>query len=132
MANEGQRTRRSGIFNENYLYFATDGQNDSNKDAVMYAGSRCVGMMTHTSSRVKLFFEPRDGTGTTCDNVVLVVGVNNLKKCMTDFVAAANAHRSNTNNFTVIGDMNTNLPSNEGAISSAGIDNVSNVIITTH
>ena len=132
MANEGQRTRRSGIFNENYLYFANDGQNDSNKDAGMYAASRCLGMISHNSSKVKIFFEPRDGTGTTADNVLLTVGVNNLKKCMEDYVSAVNANRSNTNNFTVVADLNTNLPSNEGAVSATGIDNVTAVVITTH
>jgi hypothetical protein len=121
---------------ENYLYFAGSGQNDADKDAVMYASSRCLGMVstggTETTGLLEVFFEPRDGTGTVADGVECTVTRDNQKVVMEEFCSLASSNRVNTNNFTVIVDLNTNLPSNEGAISSAGISDVSAVTITTH
>ena len=51
---------------------------------------------------------------------------------MEEFCSLASSKRVNTNNFTVVVDLNTNLPSNEGAISATGIADVSAITITTH
>ena len=48
---------------------------------------------------------------------------------MQKFANLASGNRKNTTNFTVIKDLNT-LVSNEGAISSGGIDEVTAVAIT--
>ena len=117
---------------ENYLYFAGSGQNDADKDAVMYAASRCLGMVSTDNTKLEMFFEPRDGTGTVGDGIECTITSNNQKAVMEEFCSLASSNRSNTNNFTVIVDLNTNLPSNQGAISSAGISDVSAVTITTH
>ena len=47
------------------------------------------------------------------------------------FASLANRNRNNTNNFTVIKDLNDGLPSNEGAISATGISEISAMTITT-
>ena len=41
------------------------------------------------------------------------------------------AAKNNTNNFTVVVDLNTNLPANEGAISATGLSGVTALTITT-
>lgn len=126
------RTRRSGNFSENYLYFADGGQNDQDKDAVMYAESRCLGMRSQEANKIEVFFEPRDGSHTIPDGVALTHTSDNQKAVMEEFCSLASSSRANTNNFVVIADLNTNLPSNEGAISSAGISDVSAITVTTH
>ena len=95
---------------ENYLYFATAGNNDADKDAVMYPASAFRGAVTISSTTTELFFAPRDGTGTVADGVL----------CTHADVA------------TVVKDLNTNLPSNEGPISSTGLDEITAITITTH
>ena len=55
---------------ENYLYFATAGNNDADKDAVMYPASAFRGAVTISSTTTELFFAPRDGTGTIGDGVL--------------------------------------------------------------
>jgi hypothetical protein len=126
------RTRRSGNFSENYLYFANGGQNDTDKDAVMYAESRCLGMKSQETNQLEVFFEPRDGTHSIGDGVNFTHTAGNQKAVMEEFCSLASSSRANTNNFVVIVDLNTNLPSNEGAISSAGISDISAITVTTH
>jgi hypothetical protein len=130
---------------ENYLYFATAGNNDADKDAVMYPASSFRGAVTTSPTRTEFFFAPRDGTGTIGDGVALqhadvdentvdgnAYGAKQHYTVMEKFAQLASGNRTNTNNFTVIKDLNTNLPSNEGAISSTGIDEVTAIAITTH
>jgi len=130
---------------ENYLYFATAGNNDADKDAVMYPASAFRGAVTISSTRTEFFFAPRDGTGTIGDGVLCThadVAANTVDgnaseskqhfTVMEKFAQLASGNRMNTNNFTVISDLNTNLPSNEGAISSAGIAEITGITITTH
>ena len=93
----------------------------------------------------ELFFAPRDGTGTVADGVLLThadVAVNNVDgntyeskqhfTVLEKFCQLASGNRMNTNNFTVVKDLNTNLPANEGAISSTGLTEVTALTITTH
>ena len=130
---------------ENYLYFATAGNNDADKDAVMYPASAFRGAVTISSTTTEFFFAPRDGTGTVADGVLCThadVASNTVDgnayeskqhyTVMEKFAQLASGNRMNTNNFTVVKDLNTNLPSNEGAISSTGLSEVTAITITTH
>jgi hypothetical protein len=130
---------------ENYLYFATAGNNDADKDAVMYPASAFRGAVTISSTTTEFFFAPRDGTGTVADGVLCThadVASNTTNgnayeskqhyTVMEKFAQLASGNRMNTNNFTVVKDLNTNLPSNEGAISSTGLSEVTAITITTH
>ena len=107
-----------------------------------------------SSTTAEFFFAPQDGTGTTANGVLLTFadvadatgsasssgtgndhrgdGLTrsaNTKLVMEKFAQLASANRKNTTNFTVIKDLNT-LPTNEGAISSSGIEEVTAVTIT--
>ena len=139
---------------ENYLYFANDGGNDTDKDMAMFPASTFRGAVSMSSTTAEFFFAPQDGTGTTANGVLLTFadvadatgsasssgtgndhrgdGLTrsaNTKLVMEKFAQLASANRKNTNNFTVIKDLNT-LPANEGAISSSGIEEVTAVAIT--
>tara|TARA_R100000697_G_C5419676_1_gene189976 strand:+ start:208 stop:642 length:435 start_codon:yes stop_codon:yes gene_type:complete len=139
---------------ENYLYFANDGGNDTDKDMAMFPASTFRGAVSMSSTTAEFFFAPQDGTGTTANGVLLTFadvadatgsasssgtgndhrgdGLTrsaNTKLVMEKFAQLASANRKNTNNFTVIKDLNT-LPTNEGAISSSGIEEVTAVTIT--
>ena len=139
---------------ENYLYFANDGGNDTDKDMAMFPASTFRGAVSMSSTTAEFFFAPQDGTGTTANGVLLTfadvadtagatsssgtgaahVGDGrtsspNTKLVMEKFAQLASGNRKNTTNFTVIKDLNT-LVSNEGAISSGGIDEVTAVAIT--
>ena len=139
---------------ENYLYFANDGGNDTDKDMAMFPASTFRGAVSMSSATAEFFFAPQDGTGTTANGVLLTFadvadatgsasssctgddqrgdGLTrsaNTKLVMEKFAQLASANRKNTNNFTVIKDLNT-LPANEGAISSSGIEEVTAVAIT--
>ena len=139
---------------ENYLYFANDGGNDTDKDMAMFPASTFRGAVSMSSTTAEFFFAPQDGTGTTANGVLLTFadvadatgsasssgtgndhrgdGLDrsaNTKLVMEKFAQLASANRKNTTNFTVIKDLNT-LPTNEGAISSSGIEEVTAVTIT--
>ena len=139
---------------ENYLYFANNGGNDTDKDMAMFPASTFRGAVSMSSATAEFFFAPQDGTGTTANGVLLTFadvadatgsasssgtgndhrgdGLTrsaNTKLVMEKFAQLASANRKNTTNFTVIKDLNT-LPANEGAISSSGIEEVTAVTIT--
>ena len=139
---------------ENYLYFANDGGNDTDKDMAMFPASTFRGAVSMSSTTAEFFFAPQDGTGTTANGVLLTFadvadatgsasssgtgndhrgdGLTrsaNTKLVMEKFAQLASANRKNTTNFTVIRDLNT-VPANEGAISATGISDVSAVAIT--
>ena len=139
---------------ENYLYFANAGGNDTDKDMAMFPASTFRGAVSISSTTAEFFFAPQDGTGTTANGVLLTfadvadgsgatsssgtgddhVGdglteTPNTKTVMEKFAQLASGNRKNTTNFTVIKDLNT-LPANEGAISSSGIEEVTAVAIT--
>ena len=139
---------------ENYLYFANAGGNDTDKDMAMFPASTFRGAVSMSSTTAEFFFAPQDGTGTTANGVLLTFGdvadstgatsssgtgadhvgdgrveSANTKLVMEKFAQLASGNRKNTNNFTVIKDLNT-LPANEGAISSSGISEVTAVAIT--
>ena len=130
---------------ENYLYFANAGGNDTDKDMAMFPASTFRGAVTMSSTTTEFFFAPQDGTGTTANGVLLTHSdmtassteadpvyadaSNQHKAVMEEFAQLASGNRKNTTNFTVIRDLNT-LPANEGAISAAGISDVSAVAIT--
>ena len=128
---------------ENYLYFANSGDNDTDKDMAMFPASTFRGAVTMSSTTVEFFFAPQDGTGTTANGVLLThadIATNATDgsspyaddvhyTVMEKFANLASGNRKNTTNFTVIKDLNT-LPSNEGAISSSGISDVTAVAIT--
>jgi hypothetical protein len=128
---------------ENYLYFANAGGNDTDKDMAMFPASTFRGAVTMSSTTVEFFFAPQDGTGTTANGVLLThadIASNATDgtspyaddvhyTVMEKFANLASGNRKNTTNFTVIKDLNT-LVSNEGAISSGGISDVTAVAIT--
>ena len=51
---------------------------------------------------------------------------------MEKFAQLKSGNRANTTNFTVIKDLNDNLPTNEGPISSTGLTEVTALAITIH
>lgn len=128
---------------ENYLYFANAGGNDTDKDMAMFPASTFRGAVTMSSTTVEFFFAPQDGTGTTANGVLLThadIASNATDgtspysgdvhyTVMEKFANLASGNRKNTTNFTVIKDLNT-LVSNEGAISSGGLSEVTAVAIT--
>ena len=128
---------------ENYLYFSNAGGNDTDKDMAMFPASTFRGAVTMSSTTVEFFFAPQDGTGTTANGVLLThadIATNATDgtspyaddvhyTVMEKFANLASGNRKNTTNFTVIKDLNT-LVSNEGAISSGGISEVTAVAIT--
>ena len=128
---------------ENYLYFANAGDNDTDKDMAMFPASSFRGAVTMSSATTEFFFAPQDGTGTTANGVLFThsaVAVNatdgnaNGSKqhytVMEEFAQLASGNSKNTTNFTVIKDLNGSLPANEGAISATGISDVTAVAIT--
>ena len=128
---------------ENYLYFANAGGNDTDKDMAMFPASTFRGAVTMSSTTVEFFFAPQDGTGTTANGVLLThadIASNATDgtspysgdvhyTVMEKFANLASGNRKNTTNFTVIKDLNT-LVLNDGAVSSGGLDEVTAVAIT--
>ena len=131
---------------ENYLYFALAGNNDTDKDMAMFPASSFRGAVSMSSTTVEFFFAPQDGTGTTANGVLMTHAdiasnatdgtspyANDVHyTVMENFASLANANRVNTGNFTVVKDLNDNLPTNEGAISSTGLSEVTALAITIH
>ena len=131
---------------ENYLYFANAGGSDTDKDMAMFPASTFRGAVTMSSTTVEFFFAPQDGTGTTANGVLMThadiasnatdgsspYGNDVHYTVMEKFAQLANANRANTGNFTVVKDLNDNLPTNEGAISSTGLSEVTALLITIH
>ena len=131
---------------ENYLYFSNAGGSDTDKDMAMFPASTFRGAVTLSSTTVEFFFAPQDGTGTTANGVLMThadIASNTTSgtspyagdvhyTVMEKFAQSASGNRANTTNFTVIKDLNDNLPTNEGPISSTGLSEVTAVAITTH
>ena len=129
---------------ENYLYFANAGGNDTDKDMAMFPASTFRGAVTMSSTTVEFFFAPQDGTGTTANGVLLThadIASNTTSGTspyaddkhyvvMEKFAQLASGNRKNTTNFTVIKDLNTIAAGSTGAISSSGISEVTAVTIT--
>ena len=115
---------------ENYLYFAVNGDNDADKDAIMFPRSRFIGGVSIEVNQSNFVFEDREGAAAN-DSILMTHTSGAAKTVFDDFASLANGNRNNTNNFTVISDLNDNLPSNEGAISSVGISGVTAMTITT-
>ena len=116
---------------ENYLFFAVAGDNDADKDAVMFPRSKFLGGVSLTNTTLELNFNDRENAGPGNDSINATITAGEHKNVFDEFASLANSNRNNTNNFTVIKDMNDALPSNEGAISATGISKVSAVTITT-
>ena len=131
---------------ENYLYFALAGNNDADKDMAMFPASTFRGAVSMSSTTVEFFFAPQDGTGTTANGVLMTHAdiANNTTDgsspysndvhytVMEKFAQLKSGNRANTTNFTVIKDLNDNLPTNEGPISSTGLTEVTALAITIH
>lgn len=131
---------------ENYLYFAVDGDNDTDKDMVMFPASSFRGAVSMSSTTAEFFFAPQDGTGTTANGVLMThadIATNATDgtslyssdvhyTVMNKFCQLASGNRKNTTNFTVIKDLNDNLPTNEGPISATGLTEVTALAITIH
>ena len=131
---------------ENYLYFALAGDNDADKDMAMFPASTFRGAVSMSSTTVEFFFAPQDGTGTTANGVLMThadIASNNSDgtspygndvhyTVMEKFAQLKSGNRANTTNFTVIKDLNDNLPTNEGPISSTGLSEVTALAITIH
>ena len=116
---------------ENYLYFAVDGNNDADKDAIMFPRSRFLGAVSMAATTLQLVFEDREGAGPGNDDVSCTIDSGTHQTVLDKFAELANGNRNNTNNFTVIKDLNDGLPSNEGPISASGISEISAIAITT-
>tara|TARA_R100000234_G_scaffold51794_1_gene31017 strand:- start:922 stop:1311 length:390 start_codon:yes stop_codon:yes gene_type:complete len=128
------------MIQENYLYFANNGENDADKDAAMFPASGCYGLVAAGFRAMEMVFAPIDGTETVGDKVTItcggepLVGTHATAKQAEAVVELVNSNRVNTNNFTVICDLNTNNPANEGAISKIGIADkfsLASCVITT-
>jgi len=128
---------------ENYLYFAKEGDNDAAQDCLMFPASNFRGAVTFSNTTTEFFFAPMDGTGTTAAGILMTHaapavnatdgnanGSQQHKTVMEKFCQLASGNKMNTNNFTVIKDLNDALPANEGAISSSGIDEVTAITVT--
>ena len=116
---------------ENYLFFAVNGNNDADKDAVMFPKSRFLGATSTAVTTLEFFFEDREGAGPGNDDVSCTITSGTHQTVLDKFAELANGNRNNTNNFTVIKDLNDGLPSNEGPISATGISEISAMTITT-
>tara|TARA_R100000231_G_C5286044_1_gene153116 strand:- start:81 stop:440 length:360 start_codon:yes stop_codon:yes gene_type:complete len=115
---------------ENYLFFAVAGDSDANDDAVMFPRSRFLGAVSTAATTLEFFFKDGDSESGN-DDVSCTITSGAHKTVCDKFAELANGNRNNTNNFTVIKDLNDNLPSNEGPISSSGISEISAMTITT-
>tara|TARA_R100001509_G_scaffold117870_2_gene72430 strand:+ start:438 stop:797 length:360 start_codon:yes stop_codon:yes gene_type:complete len=116
---------------ENYLFFAKDGDNDADKDAVMFPASRFLGAVSTAATTLEFFFGDRENLTGSNDDISCTITSEKHKEVCDEFASLANGNRNNTNNFTVIRDLNGDLPTNEGAISATGISDISAMTITT-
>ncbi len=116
---------------ENYLYFADAGQSDDDANSAMYPASHFLGMVPLTNTTSEIFFMPRDGSENIGDGCLITHGAGKFKEIADELASLMSAARNNTNNFTVVVDLNTNLPANEGAISATGLSGVTALTITT-
>ena len=127
---------------ENYLYFANNGQNDTDKDAVMYPASNVTGIATVQEQGIEIYFLPRDGSVTIPDGVLIEyvsladTTENTVFDSFSRITSLINRNFKNNDNFTVVADFNTNLPvSGDPGVSSTGIvaeENLAGITITTH
>ena len=115
---------------ENYLFFAVAGDNDGDKDAIMFPRSKFLGAVSTNVTTLEFFFNDRANAAEN-DDVSCTITSGAHKTVCDKFAELANGNRNNTNNFTVIKDLNDDLPSNEGAISASGISEISAMTITT-
>ena len=115
---------------ENYLFFAKNGDNNQDKDAIMFPRSRFIGAVSTNVTTLEFFFKDRANAAAN-DDVSCTITSGAHKTVCDKFAELANGNRNNTNNFTVIKDLNDGLPSNEGAISATGISEISAMTITT-
>ena len=115
---------------ENYLFFAKDGDNDADGDAIMFPRSKFLGAVSTNVTILEFFFNDRANAAAN-DDVSCTITSGAHKTVCDKFAELANSNRNNTNNFTVIKDLNGDLPSNEGAISATGISEISAMTITT-
>ena len=115
---------------ENYLFFAENEDSDSDKDSIMFPRSKFLGAVSTAVTTLEFFFNDRENAGANDDVSCTISTGQHLNVC-DEFASLANSNRNNTNNFTVIRDLNDKLPSNEGAISASGISKISAMTITT-
>lgn len=115
---------------ENYLFFAKGEDNDGDGDAIMFPRSRFLGAVSTGSKTLEFFFKDRENAAAN-DDVSCTITSGEQKNVCDEFASLANSNRNNTNNFTVIRDLNDGLPSNEGAVSATGISKISAMAITT-
>jgi hypothetical protein len=115
---------------ENYLFFAKDGDSDADKDTIMFPRSKFLGAVSLQHSELQLNFNDRANAANE-DDIICTITSGSHKTVCDKFAELANSNRNNTNNFTVIKDLNGDLPSNEGAISATGISEISALSITT-
>jgi len=115
---------------ENYLFFAENANNDQDKDAIMFPRSKFLGAVSTAVTTLEFFFNDR--ANAAANDYVSCTITSGLHSTVCDkFAYLANGNRNNTNNFTVIKDLNDGLPSNEGPISATGISEISAMTITT-
>ena len=115
---------------ENYLYFAVGGDSDADKAAIRFPISRLRGAVKTAATTLEFFFKDRANAAAN-DDISCTITSGAHKTVCDKFAELSNGNRNNTNNFTVIKDLNDDLPSNEGAISATGISEISAMTITT-
>ena len=115
---------------ENYLFFAISGDSDADKDAIMFPRSKFLGAVSTAATTLEFFFNDRANAAAN-DDISCTITSGNHEAVCDEFASLANANRNNTNNFTVIRDLNDRQSENEGAISATGISDISAMTITT-
>lgn len=116
--------------NENYLFFADGGDNDQANDAIMFPASRFHGAVSTNNTTLEFFFKDAAGANSN-DDISCTITADKHEAVCNEFASLATRTKTNTNNFTVISDLNGGLPSNEGPISAVGITAITAMTITT-
>ena len=97
----------------------------------MFPASRFLGAVSTAATTLEFFFGDRENLTGSNDDISCTITSEKHKEVCDEFASLANGNRNNTNNFTVIRDLNGDLPTNEGAISATGISDISAMTITT-
>ena len=116
--------------NEVYIWASKGGGNDQAGDCMMMPASKAYGITSTSSIDAKWYFAPMDNTSTTADIFSMRDNAgpggnpaygDTLYRFVKAGVESTAAARVTGNNFVVLFDSNTGLPTNEGPISSGGV-----------
>jgi hypothetical protein len=94
---------------ERFLYFVkTTDAPDANAELAMYPTSSVTGIDAISLTQTNIRLVPRDGTGTTEDNVTLTHASGDNKNVMNALVAMINAQK-NKDPFVVVADAQNSI-----------------------